>query len=59
MDLQLAGKRALVTGGSRGIGRAIAQALLDEGARVIIAARDGDTVQKTVDALAAAGEVHG
>lgn len=40
MDLQLNGKRALVTGGSRGIGRAIARQLALEGARVAIAARD-------------------
>ena len=40
MDLQLRGKRALVTGGSRGIGRQIARALLTEGADVVIAARD-------------------
>jgi NAD(P)-dependent dehydrogenase (short-subunit alcohol dehydrogenase family) len=35
MDLQLDGKRALVTGASRGIGRAIALALADEGVRVV------------------------
>ena len=40
MDLQLAGRRALVTGGSRGIGKAAAAALLAEGAEVAIAARD-------------------
>ncbi|MFE7898053.1 SDR family oxidoreductase [Streptomyces sp. NPDC057424] len=39
MDLNLTGKTAVVTGGSRGIGLAIAQALADEGARVICGAR--------------------
>jgi NAD(P)-dependent dehydrogenase (short-subunit alcohol dehydrogenase family) len=40
MDLQLDGKRALVTGGSRGIGKAVARALAREGCDVAIAARD-------------------
>ena len=40
MDLGLAGKRALVLGGNRGIGFGIAKALADEGADVLIAARD-------------------
>ena len=39
MDLQLTAKRALVTGGSRGIGKAVARALLDEGCAVALAAR--------------------
>lgn len=61
MDLHLAGKRAIVTGGSRGIGRAIARALLDEGVRVVIAARDGAEVGRTAVALAGAsgGDVYG
>ena len=40
MDLQLTGKRALITGGSRGIGLQVARMLVAEGARVAIAARD-------------------
>jgi NAD(P)-dependent dehydrogenase (short-subunit alcohol dehydrogenase family) len=40
VDLQLGSKRALVTGGSRGIGLAVARTLLGEGARVAVAARD-------------------
>jgi len=40
MDLQLTGKRALVTGGSRGIGLQVARSLVVEGADVAIAARD-------------------
>jgi NAD(P)-dependent dehydrogenase (short-subunit alcohol dehydrogenase family) len=39
MDLQLAGKGAIVTGGSRGIGLAIVRALVDEGARVVTGSR--------------------
>ena len=39
MDLQLTGKRALVTGGSKGIGKAIARHLVLEGVDVVIAAR--------------------
>ena len=47
MDLKLAGKTALITGGSKGIGRAAAEILAGEGCNVII-------VSRSADALAAA-----
>ncbi len=43
MDLSLKGKRAVVTGGSREIGKAIALALAEEGVSVIIASRGSET----------------
>ena len=47
MDLGLKGKTALVTGGSEGIGSAVARKLADEGVRVAICARTETTLQKT------------
>lgn len=55
MDLQLKGKAAVVTGGTRGIGRAIAECFADEGANVAICARNPDQVAETVQALEAKG----
>ena len=49
--IRLEGKVAIVSGGSRGIGRAIARALAAEGATVVIAARDQDTLARTVAEL--------
>lgn len=51
MDLQLLGKNILITGGSKGIGKVIAQILLEEGANVSIAARDLDVLKKTKEDL--------
>jgi len=53
MDLQLNGKRALVTGGSRGIGRAIARQLALEGVDLVIAARNPADVDSAARELAA------
>ena len=51
----LAGKVSLVTGASRGIGRAIAKALAAEGATVVLGARDAARLQEAVAEIAAAG----
>jgi NAD(P)-dependent dehydrogenase (short-subunit alcohol dehydrogenase family) len=55
MDLGLKGRRVLVTGASKGIGRRIAEAFADEGAEVAICARDADEVKAAVEALSARG----
>ena len=55
MDLALTGKRALVTGASRGIGHAIATALTAEGVRVALVARTGADVEAAASHIRAAG----
>jgi 3-oxoacyl-[acyl-carrier protein] reductase len=55
MDLGLTGKTALVLGGSRGLGRAIATALAGEGARVAIASRDGAALHAAAEDIRAKG----
>jgi 3-oxoacyl-[acyl-carrier protein] reductase len=55
MDLKLAGLRALVTGGTRGIGRAIVETLLAEGAHVAFCARDAEAVSAAQAELRAGG----
>src|SRR4029079_18488271 len=51
MDLGLSGKVAMFVGASKGLGYAVARALASEGARLSIASRDRDAVQRAADAL--------
>lgn len=54
MDLGIAGRVALVTGASAGLGRAAAHALAAEGARVVVSARGEERLRRTADEIAAA-----
>src|SRR3982074_1597556 len=52
MDLELKGKTAIVTGGSRGIGKAIARSLAAEGVDVVIVARSAEALKQAADEIA-------
>jgi 3-oxoacyl-[acyl-carrier protein] reductase len=57
MDLGLSGKRFLITGGTRGIGRAVVEGLLAEGADVAFCARSADAVAEAQAELTADGSI--
>lgn len=57
MDFGIAGKVALVSGGSKGMGRACAEELAAEGCDVVVAARGQDAIDATVDAIKRNGGV--
>ena len=57
MNFGIEGRKALVTGGSLGIGRACAEALVAEGVHVAIAARDEERLNAVADELAANSNV--
>ena len=55
MDLGLKGKNAIVTGGSQGVGLAIAQGLAREGCNVAIGARGKEQLEKAAESLRSLG----
>jgi NAD(P)-dependent dehydrogenase (short-subunit alcohol dehydrogenase family) len=57
--MELQGKVAIVTGGTKGIGRAIAESLLNAGSRVYICARDRSEIEAAVQELSEIGEAFG
>ncbi|HEX6443588.1 MAG TPA: SDR family oxidoreductase [Streptosporangiales bacterium] len=59
MDLGLAGRVYIVTGGTKGLGRATAEALVADGAKVVVSSRDEDNVTAAVEALGGAGHAAG
>jgi NAD(P)-dependent dehydrogenase (short-subunit alcohol dehydrogenase family) len=58
MDLQLAGKTVLITGGSKGIGKASAEVLAEEGCNLILVARGAETLNETAAEIRAKRQVN-
>jgi 3-oxoacyl-[acyl-carrier protein] reductase len=54
--MEISGKTALVTGASRGIGRAVAQALVEAGMNVTLTSRHADDVERAAEELSGAGD---
>jgi NAD(P)-dependent dehydrogenase (short-subunit alcohol dehydrogenase family) len=57
MDLHLRGKRVLITGASKGIGAAAAEAFAEEGCHLLLAARSGDQLKALADRLRSAHQI--
>ena len=55
--MRFAGKTAIVTGASRGIGRAIALRLAQEGAHAVLCARDGEALKQAVEEIESGGRL--
>ena len=58
MDLQLAGKTVLITGGSKGIGRATAEVLAEEGCNLILVARDAANLEQAAAGIRSKRQVN-
>ena len=55
MTIDLTGRTAVITGGSRGLGEAMAKALAEAGAKIALVARDAERLEKVRNAIAQAG----